>query len=121
MILKLLELSETVQNHRSLSDPLDLSLTVHSEGGQAPLPVPPETPSSSSSEEQLVTSGGGREGPLADEPAAAGVFVHLVNIVDGGDDVGLGHVRVEEIGDGGENVLEGDLVEERTMINQMKQ
>ena len=94
---------------------------MYSEGGQAPLPVPPETPSSSSSsEEQLVTSGGGREGPLADETAAAGVIVHLVNIVDDGDDVGLGHVGVEEIGDGGEDVLEGDLVDGRTMINQME-
>ena len=56
-------------------------------------------------------------------PLTSAAVVLVVHIVDG-DDVGLGDVgvaRVEEVGDGGEHILEGDLkVDEATMINLWK-
>ena len=88
------------------------------------LPVPPEAAGAAAAEEQLVAAGGRREGALADEAAApaarAAIDRFVVIVVVDGDDVGLGvDVRVggdggQEVGDGREDVLEGDLEEETT-------
>ena len=89
--------------------------TVYLKCRLALLPISPETPAAAA-EEELVAACGGREGPLPDQaaaPATPTATAHFdIAVVVDGDDVGLGvdvGVGVQQVGDGGEHVLEGDL------------